>query len=89
MIGFKSTISAGFEDEDGVAVLGEVEEGEHVQIVVEGGCEILADDALPLALSRSEVRLVGSQVLHQFETDVLLEHGLRLLEFLLDELVGF
>jgi hypothetical protein len=81
--------SAGLEDQEGVVILGEVEESEHVEVVVEGSRQVLADHTLPLTFPRAELRLVFLEVLHQLEADVLLEQLLWFLEGLLDEGSGF
>ena len=60
-----------------------------MQVVVEGGCQVLTDHALPLALSGSEVSLVLLEVLDEFEADILFKELLRLLQGFLDEFGGF
>lgn len=57
-----------------------------MQVVVESGCQILTDDALPFPFACSKVSLVGLQILHYFQTDVLLQQLLWLLDLFLHKL---
>lgn len=57
-----------------------------MQVIVERSCQIFPDDALPFPLSGPEIRLVGLQILHQLQTDILLQQRLRLLKLLLNKL---
>ena len=83
------SLSAGLEDQDGVAEARQVEEGEHVQVVVESSSHVLADDGLPLALPCPEVGLIALEVLDQVQADVLLQDGIRPFAGILQQLRGF
>ena len=81
--------SSRLEDQDWVSELWEVEESQHVEIVVECSCKVFPDDALPFAFSTSEFGFVASQVFDHSETNVFFEHDVWLFLFFSDEFGGF
>lgn len=81
--------SSRLEDKDWVAKLGQVEESEHVEIVVEGSGKVFSDDALPFAFTTSKLCFVGSEVFDDFEADIFFEHDIGFFLFLSDKFGGF
>lgn len=76
--------STRFEDEDSVAKLRQVEKGKHMELIVEGGCHILSQNALPFALASSEVGFVLYHVFNKSHADILLHEAFGLAFLLFD-----
>jgi len=60
-----------------------------MQVIVESGRQVFADDALPFALSGSKVGLIGSKILDELQTYILLQERLGFFEFFFDEFGSF